>query len=417
MSDSTGNSNIESVKKTLATQIKNLRENLIRETDRFGGRAKEKFDQTRDEASKRRDEIKSLINGIVKNYNQFSVEELKKLKENLESQLDKTRNFSNQVIEEQQKKLITSLEESLSTVSQVTSSRKEDLKELIGQVDKLATESSEKSIEIVKNRDQQITDQLTDELKLNKEKLSSEIVNLQDSFRDEMNEKIENVFMGVTMTKEGISGIISDTLSRLEENLNRLTEGIDENFTKQVGETQDLIHDYEGRLLEVVENTQQLYDEHMEEILEKHSQQTQQSLDNLNSELNSFKSDILSKLNNLSSDQEKMLTEATKKLQTTVQKSKSEITQSQTKLKDRIGELVSTNKESINQSIATLQTNRQKNKEQLDKEIAEKMDAAQKLYSQTVSDAKGLVDDSTANMTGHIKQTTSSVENEINKVN
>ena len=404
-----------SSKAKLLSQIKLLRENLVRETERYKSKSKDSLNETQAFGNKTREEIKANFVTTVQGYEKYSEDQLRSLKESLELQLDSLRTYTNQIVEDDELKLVNSLEASLTNVSDITSSQLSELQKLTNQVNEIASKSVDRSVEIFKERDLTIKAELSQELTINKDELSSKIVELQDTFRDEMNQKIEKVFMGVTMTKEGINGIIRDTLSRLEENLNRLTEGIDENFTKEVGQAQDLIHEYEGKLLQVIEETQVKYDQQMEQILDKHSKSTQATLDKLHQELNTFKAGILNEISGLTKEQASLVANATKQLENQISKSRADVIESHGTMKDELEKILTANKETLDEAITSLNSAVKTNVQSMEKILTEKISTAQNNFSEVINHGKKNTDTHVNTLQGTIKQNTQSLETEVEK--
>jgi hypothetical protein len=275
----------------------------------------------------------------------------------LDGQLDRLRGYANQLVEAEELRLVTVLETSLTNVTDITKVKSNELNEIIHKVVDIAENSSVSPIKIIQEVNQEANAELGDLLKIEKEKLASNIIKLQNEFRDDIANQIEKVFMGVTLTKESINGIIKDTLSRLEDNLNRLTEGIDENFSNEIGVAQDVIHNYEGKLMDTIEKTQKTYDKLMESILSNHSKKTLESIEKLGEQLNLHKEKIVAEISNLTKEQEELITHTINQLEEQIVDSKAAVIESHGVLKDDLEKLLTSNSDTVKQAIEKMHNN------------------------------------------------------------
>lgn len=356
---------VNSTQKKLEQEIKELGKSVDAQSQSVNNRGKTIFDENLMKISKSTEDFKNQLEESLNNYQSNNSEELHGLKESLDGQLDSLRGYANQLVEDEELKLVTALETSLTNVTDITKDKSVELNKIITQVTDIADKSTNSPMKIVKDANIKVKDELTVSLRLEHDILAKALIELKNEFRDNISSQIEKVFLGVTLTKESINGIIRDTLSRLEENLNRLNDGIDENFTNEIGVTQDLIHKYEGKLIEAIDQTQQNYNIHMEEILQKHSEKTLDALDELNGQLSSQKQTILEEINGLTESQEELVNHAISQLKGLIVQSKAEVIESHGVLKDDLDKLLRSNSDTIKQAMKNLQNSNQETIAQL----------------------------------------------------
>lgn len=404
---------IKEIKSKLESELKDLRVVLTQEVDKLKERSKTSLDQGRKESDTQITGLRKEFQQLIKDFDNFTNDQFVDLKESLDGQLNSLRGFANQLVEDEELRLVNSLEASLSNVTDITNSQVNELKALVTSVSDVAEKSAVESIKLVKNREVSIHEELGSALKINGEELSSGIVNLQEQFRDEMNIKIEGVFMGIKTTKEGINEIIRDTLSRLEENLNRLTDGIDQNFSKEVGDAQDLIHTYEGKLLEVIAATQQKYDQEMDTILNTHTDKNKAALDVLQSELLKFKEQIISELQNLNAEQESLFANATKQLEEQIQQSRKAVIDSHGVLKDDLDQLLKTNSENVAEIMQKVRSKSNEIISNINTSVDESTGSQKDSIKSMVDTIRNDIDTESTTLKDHIKQRIQRSENEV----
>ncbi|MHA2249523.1 MAG: hypothetical protein ACXAD7_04125 [Candidatus Kariarchaeaceae archaeon] len=350
---------IESTQKQLEQEVKELNKTIDSQTQEVDNRGKSIFDSNYNKISTSIEDLKKMLEKLLNEHQSSNSEELLSLKESLDGQLDSLRGYANQLVEDEELKLVTTLETSLTNVNDITKDKSSDLNVLIAKISTLADESTSSPVKIVQDMNAKVKEEITEALSIEKSKLTESITNLQEEFRDKIGSQIEKVFMGVTVTKESVNGIIQDTLSRLEENLNRLNAGIDENFTNEIGVTQDIIHDYEGKLIETIGLTQENYNTHMAEIVEKYSQKTLSSLDELKTQLQNQKDKVNSEVSELTKSQNEIVNHAISQLEDQIIQSKAEVIESHGVLKDDLEKLLLSNSDTIKQSIESIQSTNQ----------------------------------------------------------
>ncbi|MHA2275090.1 MAG: hypothetical protein ACXAC2_04955, partial [Candidatus Kariarchaeaceae archaeon] len=277
---------LENAKKFLENEMKTLSKSINDQMNSTNNSSKEMFDELLKKLNDTINLLKSELDQSVRNSQTQSTEQLLGLRESLNGQISSLQGYANSLVEDEELRLVSALEASLASVEDLN---KDHSKKMSGVIEKIASvteETIKAPIDIVENNNVDLKDILVDALKMERETLTLSLEDLQQEFREEISTQIERVFMGVTITKETLNGIIQDTLSRLEENLRRLNEGIDENFTSEIGMAQDLIHNYEGRLLKTLEGTKSNYDQTMEKIVEKNAKKLVTALNDLKDQLN-----------------------------------------------------------------------------------------------------------------------------------
>jgi len=399
---------------TIINAIKDLRKLLMKETENFKAKSGDNLSKALKSSNEVRDRLKTDFNTIIASMDQYNDNQLSSLKESLEGQLESLRGYTDQLVTTEESRLVNSLEASLTNVKDVAIAQNEGLQELYTEVNSIAKKSIDRSVDIATERNNAVKDDISEKLQLNKEVLVSDITNLRDSFQDEIHTKIENVYMGVSNTKHMIDGIISDTLSRLQENLNRLTEGIDSNFTKEVGEAQDLIHDYEGKLIEAIEKSQDTYQQQVQVILTKHEEATNTSLQVMKNELNKFKAELMDEIVALNSSQAQLFDNATTELESQIEESRASVIDSHGTLRDELEKLVVANKESIAETLEKMKSKSANHIENMENEVGDKVSSASSNFSESVSQTKDLINESVENLKDHIKQGASRTEKIVN---
>lgn len=350
---------VDDAQKKLENEIKSIGKSIDSQSRSANSRNKEIFDLNLKKLLSSVDNLKEQLEELLNQGQSFTSEELLGLRESLDGQLDSLRGYANQLVEDEELRLVTVLETSLTNVTDITKVKSNELNEIINKVVDIADASTKSPIKIITEVNADANAELSELLKIEKEKLASNIIALQTEFRDDIATQIEKVFMGVTLTKESINGIIKDTLSRLEDNLNRLTEGIDENFSNEIGAAQDIIHNYEGQLMNTIEKTQQTYDQLMESILSSHSKKTLESIDTLRKQLNHQKDNILAEISDLTKEQEELITHTINQLEEQIVNSKAEVIESHGVLKDDLEKLLTSNSDMVKQAIEKMQNNNQ----------------------------------------------------------
>lgn len=339
----------------LDNEIKNLDSTLKSNIDSFTTEEKRAIENLKDRIISLSDEFNINLNQRITKHEESNVQTLNRLREALENELGSFGEYANNLIGNEETKLVDVSESSLINIKDLTTSHFKTLKSLTEQFSKIADDSVKSPIKMVKEFDLEIKNQLSDSLKFQKDELQGKITNLQEEYREKIGSQIERVFLGVTMTKEGINEIIKDTLSRLEENLVRLTEGLDKNFTSEVGLTQDLIHEYEGKMLTAIGDMQENYDEQVNEILTKHMDLTTISLNKMQSKLNEEKNKILSQIKDLSTEQQELVKGSVIQLEEQVSESKSSVIDFMGNLKDELQKALNENKDSTANFLKEIQ--------------------------------------------------------------
>ena len=361
MSEGTDNINSKAKKiisdssSELDSELQKLEKSLDEQGKKQQSILKEMIDKTNESVDVNTSQFETNIKLQLEDQKTNSDDSLIELKDSINGQFEGFREYANKLVEEEEEKLVNDLATTMANVSDITGSHSESLDAVISQVTNVANEATSKAIELIKTRDEVVKGELAEKLTLNQDKLSSSLTNLQTEFQESLGTQIEQVFLGVHVTKQEINEIIKDTLSRLESNLNRLTEGLDENFTKEVGKTQDLIHSYEGRVMETNQKIQSAYEEQMNSLLDLHHKATVDNVDMLFKDLNQNKDQILSQITNLSEDQQKLVKHTLNQLEEQVKLSKSNIIEFNGYLKDSIQTTIDDNKTTTETIIKQLQ--------------------------------------------------------------
>jgi hypothetical protein len=381
----------------LSSEFQQLEKSLDEQGKKQQSILKEIVDKTNDSIDVNTGQFETNIKLQLEDQKTRSDDSLVELKDSINGQFEGFREYANKLVEEEEEKLVNDLATTMANVSDITGSHSAALDAVISQVNSVANDSTSKAIDLIKERDEIVKGELVESLTMNQEKLSSALTSLQSEFQESIGNQIEQVFMGVHVTKQEINEIIKDTLSRLESNLNRLTEGLDENFTKEVGKTQDLIHAYEGKVLETNKNIQLAYEEQMNAILDRHLKLTVDNVDMLFKGLNQNKDEILSQITNLSEDQQKLVSHALNQLEEQVKMSKSNIIEFNGYLKDSIQTTIDDNKtttetiikqlqnetaETFNQFLTQLKSNRSTTKSDTSRQLKDLQKEANTQFSE-----------------------------------
>lgn len=339
----------------LTKEFQQLEKSLDEQGKKQQSILKEMIDKTNDSIDVNTGQFETNIKLQLEDQRTKSDDSLIELKDSINGQFEGFREYANKLVEEEEEKLVNDLATTMANVSDITGSHSESLDAVISQVTSVANEATSQAIELIKKRDEIVKEELAESLTINQDELSAALTSMQSEFQENLGTQIEQVFMGVHITKQEINEIIKDTLSRLESNLNRLTEGLDENFTKEVGKTQDLIHSYEGRVMETNLKIQTAYEEQMNAILDRHLKLTVDNVDDLFKGLNQNKDQILSQITSLSEDQQKLVSHSLNQLEDQVKLSKSNIIEFNGYLKDSIQTTIDENKSTTETIIKQLQ--------------------------------------------------------------
>ncbi|MDH5401371.1 MAG: hypothetical protein OEZ01_04385 [Candidatus Heimdallarchaeota archaeon] len=345
---------INSNQKLIEKEFKELGNILKDENNKYSKKDKEIISSFTDQTKKIIEEINSEFNNILNHHQSFNFDKIQSLKESLDGQLNSFKGYAHQLAEDNELKLVGSLDATLSNIVDLTKENTRQLVQVVERVGDITKLTTDKPIEILRSHSKDVNEQLHQELRLQKDNIAFALTNLQGEFKSEINTQVEKVYMGITMTKEGINGVIKDTLSRLEENLNRLTQGIDANFATEVGVTQDLIHRYEGKMFEAITQIQEDYEVQLKSILDIHLKKSNESFDELKVTLDQERQKIISELQGLNAEQEMHLENSLKQLDSQIQASRANVIESNGSLKDDIDKLLSSNSETIGQFLADL---------------------------------------------------------------
>lgn len=361
---------LEITKKYLESETKNLTKSINDQMSSGNNQGKKLLDGLLDNLNKTINSLKSNLDRSLRESQTENTEQLLSLNESLNGQINSLKGYADSLVEDEEVLLVSALETSLANVGDVN---KEHATKMSGMVEKIAsiTKSSIKApVDIAEKNNEALKETLSEALKMEREILSKSLEALQTEFRDEIGLQIERVFMGVTVTKETLNGIIQDTLSRLEENLRRLNEGIDENFTSEIGRAQDLIHEYEGKLLTTLEETKSNYDEAMTKIIEINGTSHVTALNQLKDQLTSKETDLLVEIKELDTEQQEVLKASMNEFEEHLGKSKAQVIESHGVLKDELEKLLQENTESIKEIIDTMKVNNQENTKSMQNTIA-----------------------------------------------
>lgn len=350
---------LELTKKNLEAEIKSLTKSINEQMSSGNNQGKELLDGVLNNLNATINSLKSNLDLSLRDSQTQSTEQLLSLKESLNGQINSLRGYANSLVEDEEFRLVSALEASLASVGDINKDHSSKMSDVIIKIATITEETIKAPIEITEKHNLALKDSLNETLKMERGILSKSLEDLQAEFRDEIAVQIERVFMGVTVTKETLNGIIQDTLSRLEENLRRLNDGIDENFTSEIGKAQDLIHDYEGKLLKTLDGTKSNYDEAVVDIIEKNTATQVNALNVLNKELNTKKKELLNEINGLNTEQQELLNVSMGELEDHIGISKAQVIESHGILKDDLEKLLLENTESIKEIIDTMKLNTQ----------------------------------------------------------
>ncbi len=395
---------VKNTKVKLENEINNLDELIKNRYSEFSEQEKLLLEKVRDQSYQLNESLEKSLKSLVSGHQEKNSAILNNLREVLENELGSFGEYGTSLIGEQEDKLVNISESSLTNVKDITNSHFENINELINSISKLAKDTVEVPISITKENDEKVKLNLTEALTFQKEELKGSITTLQEEYREKIGTQMEKVFMGVTMTKEAINGIIKDTLSRLEENLLRLTEGLDENFTSEVGVAQDLFHDYEGKMLNAITLMHENYEKQMSNILSEHSTVTKNSLNSLQSSLNKQKDQILSQISTLSDEQQKLVKGAVVQLEEEVAKSKSSVIEFMGSLKDQLQNALKENRDSTDNFIKEIQENNSKLIVSMNDDISATTKTTRDEMKSKLSEHKKLIETETKDAKSDIKE-------------
>lgn len=359
------------IKKNVENQYKELKSLLGKKTDSLKEHNKALLDTLEKQTQEALSQLEDNFQTGVKDNKETTDETLEGLRESLDGQLDSLRGFATKLFDDEEERLVNTLESSISHVSGVTKDHSTKLKSIIEKINELAKSSTNSPLELIKINNESLKTDLTNQLQMQNEDLVGSMVDLQIEFREKIGTQIEKVFMGVTVTKGSLDGIIKDTLSRLEENLNLLHAGIDNNFTKEIGVTQDLIHNYEGKLLLAIENTKVDYNELMSRIINRNADQLLENLESLQKTLNVEKEKVFAQVKDLTKEQQDLVKISLDELESQVVNSKAQVIDSHGVLKDDLDKLLASNSQTVKEMIKNAQKENQLALSVLNKQIAE----------------------------------------------
>lgn len=401
---------VRDAKNKVDIEINQLDLDLKNRYNDFSEQEKLLLEKIKDQSVQITQSLESTLNNLVINHNEKNSSVLNNLREVLENELGSFGEYSTSLIGEEEDKLVNISESSLTNVKDITNSHFESLNDLIMKLNTVANDTVEKPITLTKTSNENVKTSLTEALTFQRDELTKSITTLQEEYREKIGTQMEKVFMGVTMTKEGINGIIKDTLSRLEENLLRLTEGLDENFTSEVGAAQDLFHSYEGKMLSAIELMNTNYESQMSSILEKHANETNKSLNNLQSALVEQKDKILSEIGTLSEQQKSLVQGAVVQLEEEVSKSKSSVIEFMGSLKDQLQNALRENRESTNNFILEITENNTKLVTNLNESIYASTKESREIMKSNLDEHKKLIETETKDARSDINEQVSSTK-------
>ncbi|MCE7737613.1 MAG: hypothetical protein GPJ54_22170 [Candidatus Heimdallarchaeota archaeon] len=350
---------LELTKKYLETEIKNLTKSINDQMNSGNNQGKKILDGLLENLNETINSLKSNLDQSVRESQTQNTEQLLSLKESLNGQINSLKGYADSLVEDEELRLVSNLETSMENVGDINKQHSSKISGMVEKIASITKVSIKAPIDIAEKNNMALKETLNDALKMERKILSKSLESLQTEFRDEIGLQIERVFMGVTVTKETLNGIIQDTLSRLEENLRRLNEGIDENFTSEIGRAQDLIHEYEGKLLTTLEETKSNYDVAMEKIIEKNATTHVNALNELKDQLTNKENELLVEINELDTEQQEVLQASLNEFENHIGKSKAQVIESQGILKDELEKLLKENTESIKEIIDTMKVNSQ----------------------------------------------------------
>ncbi|RMG21643.1 MAG: hypothetical protein D6732_27025, partial [Methanobacteriota archaeon] len=239
---------------------------------------------------------KNLEDEVENNLNSFKNEvdgTVKGLQEDISSNISSMEEYGRQTLDDVEQKIALQLDTSLSNVKDSVNAHLEDVGKYDERINELATQTMNQSIDLVAEKDGTVSTELKQILQINQETLSESLNLLKNDFQNQIGGKVEDVFKGVVQTKEVLDSIITDTLSHLKSNLERLHTEIDAHFTKEVGELQDTILEFEEQMEKTVTAIVDTYNKQMTLLIEKHQEKTKSAIGELRGSLNQLKQDLM----------------------------------------------------------------------------------------------------------------------------
>ncbi len=383
---------INELKTNLDQGIKDLDKTMKSSTQDLSQKSKENVKNVNSLLTSKTDEFTNKMQeSKLSAFNSID-QKLLELKESLTGELNSFREYVNKLVDSNENNLVTSVETALVNVSDITGANEKTIADIINKIGNIANKTTEEPIKIIKEHNNKTKDELTQSLEIDGDELVSSITKLQEEYQDAIGNQIENVFMGVKITKEEINEIIHDTLSRLEENLGRLTKGLDDNFTSEVGKTQDLLHEYEGRLLEAIKQIQENYKKQMNDILNKYSELTEKNIEDIKNALVSEKEKLLNEINSANEEFKGLISNSLEQLENQVEVSKKSIIENNGMLKDSLQNTLSANYSATDEIMKKMQKSQKEFMDQFTKQINQFSSELKKSYSTEMQNSQSEYD-------------------------
>ncbi|MCY3411690.1 MAG: hypothetical protein INQ03_08675 [Candidatus Heimdallarchaeota archaeon] len=375
-------------KNAIEQNLKSLEDLIKQNNDTYNSKEKQRLETLKIKITEISDDLEKGMLALVDTQKGTTYEALNGLREVLTNRMGGFGEYATEMIGQEETKLVNLNESSLMNVKDITNAHFESVNALILQIGEVAEDIVKKPIELRRETDASIKEELSQAMVFERDELKSSITTLQDEYREKLGNQMEKVFMGVTLTKEGINEIIKDTLSRLEENLQRLTKGLDANFTTEVGKTQDIFHEYEGKMLNAISAMHENYETQMNRILDKHAKLTSDSLNGLQGSLNTQKDAILKQIASLSEEQKNLVASAVTQLEEKVEESRSNVIDFMGNLRDQLQSALNENTSSTQQLIKEFQDENVTLTENFSNKVTETAKVTKEKAKNTLDEAK-----------------------------
>ena len=238
--------------------------------------------------------------------------------------------------------------------------------------------------------------ELREILKLRQEEVTKSLNKLQHEFRENITNQIGRVFEGVTRMKAQLEEIVEDTLNQLRENLSRINKGIDEYFIDEMNSTQDLLVQYESKLLETVDEIIKDYETEAERIIKSMREQSNENIDavinSLTEEVSSFKQSLL----NLREEFDTEIRETRIKVYDTLENIKEEVIKIHgeqqddldTQIKNLFSNITNTKEKSASEVKNKVDTEIANVKREINNQIKEGLDNIKHHYDEIIKELK-----------------------------
>ena len=387
---------------TAKKRIVDSLENIERKTDDQLTNAAKRVNQLKEETSKKVSESMETFTNELQNTTTG-------LNEDMSSNISNMEEYGKQTLDDAEQKIALQLDTSLSNIKDSVNSHLEYVGNYDQRINELGTETINKTVDLVAERDATVNTELKQILEINGETLNESLESLKNDFQNQIGTKVEDVYKGVVQTKEVLDSIITDTLSHLKSNLHRLHNEIDAHFTQEVGELQNTILAFEEQMEKTVSEIVDAYNKQMTVLLEKHKEKTQNAIGEIRGEMNKIKENIMNELAGLNEEQRKRVQGSIEFMDGQISEARKEIIDSFATLRQELEKLGKENRTLVMQEL-------NKFNEMTLALSKETLDANNAILNAGTNDIKKMMEESKEVVKGTIESTKKEVDGDFKEV-